>query len=52
MPLLLVLLFIIVPIAELAVLIQVGLKLCSPALFRTQWKLGMHQFLPFAVAVN
>jgi MFS superfamily sulfate permease-like transporter len=34
------------------VLIQVGLKLCSPTLFRTQWKLGMHQFLPFAITIT
>ena len=41
-----------IPLAALAaVLIQVGLKLCSPALFRTQWKLGMHQFLPFAITI-
>lgn len=41
-----------IPLAALAaVLIQVGLKLCSPALFRTQWKLGMNQFLPFALTI-
>jgi len=41
-----------IPLAALAaVLIQVGLKLCSPALFRTQWRLGMNQFLPFALTV-
>jgi len=41
-----------IPLAALAaVLIQVGLKLCSPALFRTQWKLGMLQFFPFALTV-
>jgi MFS superfamily sulfate permease-like transporter len=42
-----------IPLAALAaVLIQVGLKLCSPALFQTQWRLGMHQFLPFAVTIT
>jgi MFS superfamily sulfate permease-like transporter len=41
-----------IPLAALAaVLLQVGLKLCSPALFRTQWKLGMNQFLPFALTI-
>ena len=41
-----------IPLAALAaVLIQVGLKLCSPALFKTQWRLGMNQFLPFALTV-
>lgn len=41
-----------IPLAALAaVLIQVGLKLCSPALFRTQWKLGMLQFVPFALTI-
>jgi len=41
-----------IPLAALAaVLIQVGLKLCSPALFRAQWRLGMLQFLPFAFTV-
>ena len=42
-----------IPLAALAaVLIQVGLKLASPALLRTQWKLGMHQFLPFAITIT
>jgi MFS superfamily sulfate permease-like transporter len=41
-----------IPLAALAaVLVQVGLKLCSPALFKTQWKLGMNQFLPFALTI-
>ena len=41
-----------IPLAALAaVLIQVGLKLCSPALFRTQWRLGLNQFLPFAITI-
>ncbi|MES2522116.1 MAG: SulP family inorganic anion transporter [Gemmatimonadota bacterium] len=41
-----------IPLAALAaVLIQVGLKLCAPALFRTQWKLGLNQFLPFAITI-
>jgi MFS superfamily sulfate permease-like transporter len=41
-----------IPLAALAaVLIQVGLKLCAPALFKTQWRLGMNQFLPFAFTI-
>lgn len=41
-----------VPLTALAaVLIHVGLKLCSPALFRAQWKLGVFQFLPFIFTV-
>ena len=41
-----------IPLAALAaILIQVGLKLCSPALFRTQYKLGLNQFLPFVITI-
>lgn len=41
-----------IPLAALAaVLIHVGLKLCSPALFRTQYKLGMNQFLPYILTI-
>ncbi|MBC8086323.1 MAG: SulP family inorganic anion transporter [Phycisphaerae bacterium] len=42
-----------IPLAALAaVLIQVGLKLSSPALFRTQYKLGWNQFLPFIITIT
>ena len=34
-----------------AVLIQVGLNLCKPALFTTQVKLGITQVLPFALTI-
>lgn len=41
-----------IPLAALAaILIQVGLRLASPALFRTQYKLGVNQFLPFAITI-
>lgn len=41
-----------IPLAALAaILIQVGLKLAAPALFRTQYKLGLNQFLPFAITI-
>ena len=41
-----------IPLACLAaVLIQVGLNLCKPALFTTQWRLGLTQLLPFAVTI-
>lgn len=41
-----------IPLACLAaVLIQVGLNLCKPALFRTQAKLGSTQWLPFAATI-
>ncbi|MCC6242853.1 MAG: SulP family inorganic anion transporter [Gemmatimonadaceae bacterium] len=41
-----------IPLACLAaVLIQVGLNLCKPALFTTQVKLGMTQLLPFALTI-
>jgi MFS superfamily sulfate permease-like transporter len=41
-----------IPLAALAaVLIQVGLNLCKPALFATQAKLGITQLLPFAITI-
>jgi len=41
-----------IPLACLAaVLIQVGLNLCKPALFTTQVKLGLTQLLPFAITI-
>ena len=41
-----------IPLAALAaVLLLVGYKLCSPKLFKQQWKLGMAQFIPFVVTV-
>ncbi len=41
-----------IPLAALAaVLIQVGLNLCTPALFSTQVKLGWTQFAPFALTI-
>jgi len=42
-----------IPLAALAaVLIQVGLNLCKPALFATQVKLGFTQLLPFALTIG
>lgn len=41
-----------IPMACLAaVLIQVGLNLCKPALFTTQVRLGMTQLLPFGLTI-
>lgn len=41
-----------IPMACLAaVLIQVGLNLCKPALFKVQVKLGWTQLLPFAITI-
>ena len=41
-----------IPMACLAaVLIQVGLNLCKPALFATQVRLGLTQLLPFGVTI-
>lgn len=41
-----------IPLAALAaVLIQVGLNLCKPALFSTQVKLGWTQLAPFAITI-
>ncbi len=42
-----------IPLPALAaVLIQVGLNLCKPAMFSTQAKLGWTQFLPFAFTLT
>ncbi len=42
-----------IPLACLAaVLIQVGLNLCKPALFATQVRLGATQLLPFAITIT
>ena len=42
-----------IPLAALAaVLIQVGLNLCKPSLFTTQWRLGFNQLVPFAVTIG
>jgi len=42
-----------IPLAALAaVLIQVGLNLCQPALFATQVKLGPRQLAPFAITIG
>ena len=42
-----------IPLACLAaVLVQVGLNLCKPALFSTQVKLGITQLLPFAFTIT
>ncbi|GAB3237640.1 SulP family inorganic anion transporter [Hymenobacter seoulensis] len=41
-----------IPLSALAaVLLVVGFKLTKPALYRTQWKLGWQQFLPFIVTI-
>ncbi|WP_210464414.1 SulP family inorganic anion transporter [Rufibacter roseolus] len=41
-----------VPLAALAaVLLMVGFKLTKPVLYKTQWKLGMDQFLPFIITI-
>lgn len=41
-----------IPLAALAaVLVQVGLSLCRPALFTTQVTLGLTQLLPFALTI-
>ncbi|WP_181308132.1 SulP family inorganic anion transporter [Rufibacter sp. XAAS-G3-1] len=41
-----------VPLAALAaVLLMVGFKLTKPALYKTQWKLGLDQFLPFIITI-
>ena len=42
-----------IPLAALAaVLIQVGLNLCKPALFTTQVELGPRQLAPFAITIG
>lgn len=41
-----------IPLSALsAVLLVVGFKLTKPALYSSQWRLGLHQFLPFVVTV-
>jgi MFS superfamily sulfate permease-like transporter len=41
-----------IPLASLAaVLLMVGYKLASPAVFRHMWKNGKYQFIPFVVTV-
>ena len=41
-----------IPLASLAgVLIMIGYKLASPALFKKMWKNGKYQFIPFIVTV-
>jgi MFS superfamily sulfate permease-like transporter len=41
-----------IPLSALAaVLLLIGFKLTKPALYRSQWKLGLEQFLPFIVTV-
>ncbi len=41
-----------VPLASLAaVLLMVGYKLTKPALYRSMWKAGLDQFLPFIVTI-
>jgi MFS superfamily sulfate permease-like transporter len=41
-----------IPLSALAaVLLLVGFKLTKPALYRTQWKLGWAQFIPFIVTI-
>lgn len=41
-----------VPLSALAaVLLMVGFKLTKPALYKTQWKLGSEQFIPFIVTI-
>ncbi|MCS3406142.1 SulP family inorganic anion transporter [Serratia sp. AKBS12] len=42
-----------IPLASLAaVLLYTGYKLASPALFVTQWRMGLPQFVPFIVTVG
>ncbi len=41
-----------IPLASLAViLIVVGIKLASPKIFRTEWKLGIYRFTPFVITI-
>ena len=41
-----------IPLSALAaLLLYTGFKLASPALFKTSWKLGWSQFIPFTVTV-
>jgi len=42
-----------IPLACLAaVLLQVGFNLTKPVLYQAQWRLGWHQFAPFALTVG
>ena len=41
-----------IPLSALAaVLLMVGFKLTSPALYKAQWKLGWNQFIPFMATI-
>ncbi|SDX34259.1 SulP family inorganic anion transporter [Hymenobacter psychrophilus] len=41
-----------IPLSALAaILLVIGYKLTRPALYRTQWKLGWQQFLPFIITI-
>jgi SulP family sulfate permease len=41
-----------IPLSALAaMLLYTGFKLASPALFKTSWKLGRSQFIPFVVTI-
>ncbi|WP_133273513.1 SulP family inorganic anion transporter [Hymenobacter radiodurans] len=41
-----------IPLSALAaVLLMVGYKLTKPALYKTQWRLGLAQFLPFIITI-
>ena len=42
-----------IPLSALAaVLLVVGFKLTKPTLYRTQWRLGWQQFLPFIITIT
>ncbi|SET04782.1 SulP family inorganic anion transporter [Hymenobacter actinosclerus] len=42
-----------IPLSALAaILLVIGYKLTSPALYRSQWQLGWQQFLPFIVTIG
>ncbi|NVO86014.1 SulP family inorganic anion transporter [Hymenobacter terrestris] len=42
-----------IPLSALAaILLIIGYKLTNPSLYRTQWKLGWQQFLPFIVTIT
>ncbi|MBT2556837.1 SulP family inorganic anion transporter [Hymenobacter sp. ISL-91] len=41
-----------IPLSALAaILLVIGYKLTNPTLYRTQWKLGLQQFLPFIITI-
>ena len=41
-----------IPLSALAaILLVIGYKLTNPSLYRTQWKLGWQQFLPFIITI-